>query len=536
MEPPSTPSASSAAASAPPQPSPASATQSLPVNFIPSPPKLAESFVQNSASVAASQSRHSSNVNGNPGSTSSTPRLRSSIACARCRRSKIKCTNAGAGTTCEACAHSSRECIYPAPGTVGQGSIKREGDGEDAANGTKRTRVRKTDTYPERVNIDYAIKHVGSDFVRSRLAPQSAELHVSSQKTGPWQPPALTSRVWGEIFELFQLHYGTELPFLHAPTFLPRLAEDPAIFAAMVPNSSSSHQDPLTLHLLQLGLLTLTARLHDQLIEQHSPVLARNIGASRAILAASASESYAITLRGLLFGGLASLEQPSVAKIQALLMLALYEWSIRKGSSAWIHLGLAIRVAQAMDLFSEDVDITGFTSNQTNLTPTAFAIPSVRKVLTEETHDPDSLEAFVEQESSRRTVWSCFILDRLFSNSTSRPTSIQIKDIRVQLPCGEKSWTFGDRVCTPFFDGTCSKHRERMRRKVERLRKKEERRAGGNDMNTSGLRSMSRALEDNYSSRIPCEFDQEEGLISRFVKLTDIWSTIARWSYQGGKR
>ena len=42
----------------------------------------------------------------------SNPRLRSSVACARCRRSKIKCVNAGADTTCEACAYSGRECVY----------------------------------------------------------------------------------------------------------------------------------------------------------------------------------------------------------------------------------------------------------------------------------------------------------------------------------------------------------------------------------------------------------------------------------------
>ena len=41
--------------------------------------------------------------------------MRSSIACVRCRRSKVKCVNVGPNTTCRACEASNRECTYPAP-------------------------------------------------------------------------------------------------------------------------------------------------------------------------------------------------------------------------------------------------------------------------------------------------------------------------------------------------------------------------------------------------------------------------------------
>ena len=41
----------------------------------------------------------------------------SSIACARCRRSKVKCMNNGVNTTCKACENAGRECTYPAPAT-----------------------------------------------------------------------------------------------------------------------------------------------------------------------------------------------------------------------------------------------------------------------------------------------------------------------------------------------------------------------------------------------------------------------------------
>lgn len=41
--------------------------------------------------------------------------MRSSIACVRCRRSKVKCVNTGPNTTCRACEASNRECTYPPP-------------------------------------------------------------------------------------------------------------------------------------------------------------------------------------------------------------------------------------------------------------------------------------------------------------------------------------------------------------------------------------------------------------------------------------
>ncbi|KAK7511502.1 hypothetical protein IWZ03DRAFT_61370 [Phyllosticta citriasiana] len=48
--------------------------------------------------------------------------MRSSIACARCRRSKVKCVNNGVGTTCRACETTGRECTYPSPAAAGAGA------------------------------------------------------------------------------------------------------------------------------------------------------------------------------------------------------------------------------------------------------------------------------------------------------------------------------------------------------------------------------------------------------------------------------
>lgn len=46
-------------------------------------------------------------------------KMRSSIACTRCRKSKVKCLNNGVNTPCRACESARRECTYPPPSTPG---------------------------------------------------------------------------------------------------------------------------------------------------------------------------------------------------------------------------------------------------------------------------------------------------------------------------------------------------------------------------------------------------------------------------------
>lgn len=61
-------------------------------------------------------------------------RMRSSIACARCRRSKTKCENNGTKSICKSCAVAKKECSYDIPTTGANvaGSLRREStaDGE----------------------------------------------------------------------------------------------------------------------------------------------------------------------------------------------------------------------------------------------------------------------------------------------------------------------------------------------------------------------------------------------------------------------
>jgi Fungal Zn(2)-Cys(6) binuclear cluster domain len=83
-----------------------------------------ESVQKGAIDLLAAASRESANGEAGP-RRAGQPRMRSSIACARCRRSKIKCLNSGVNTTCRACQVSGRECTYPAP-VLGDRSNRRE--------------------------------------------------------------------------------------------------------------------------------------------------------------------------------------------------------------------------------------------------------------------------------------------------------------------------------------------------------------------------------------------------------------------------
>lgn len=111
-------------------------------------------------------------------------RMRSSIACIRCRRSKVKCVNNGVGTTCRSCENSGRDCQYPSP--VAGGSRRR-----DSISG-------RADVY--------------GDAERRQRPRKSTATYTSNPMTGPSDSPRplldaldprlLTPAVWQELFDV----------------------------------------------------------------------------------------------------------------------------------------------------------------------------------------------------------------------------------------------------------------------------------------------------------------------------------------------
>ncbi|KAH0545541.1 hypothetical protein FGG08_000372 [Glutinoglossum americanum] len=356
--------------------------------------------------------------------------------------------------------------------------------------------------------------------------------------------PILTPKVLTELFDIFQLHFSSDLPFLHPPTFLKPLRKTVAMQSSSdtsAAGSNSASSDRPSSPIVLLGLLTLTARFHPELAAYHSPP-----SPNRPTNPLAASEYYAKALRCHFAGpsgeniGLISLEC-----IQAALMLSLYEWGMCRGIKSWVYGGIATRVAQAMGLqFEQDLDDEPLALSSA-LTAEAqhLGVSMDRRNLRQPPLSPG--EAFIQQETRRRTFWSCFLLDRYLSSGKYRPQMLDIKDIRVQLPSTEHAFLFGERVRTKLLgeerDEVAGREDLQLQRRASVLLDEKNGNAQ-DDPNHDGTRrgreleSSSTGRGKEYEEKGRWEVGQDEGVQSRVIKIIEIWGRIAKWSCSGGRR
>ncbi|KAJ6141595.1 hypothetical protein N7470_009985 [Penicillium chermesinum] len=436
--------------------------------------------------------------------------MRSSIACARCRRSKIKCVNNGIDTTCRACESSGRDCVYPTP-AIGVSGAKRdlaalaEGDDRNGDwDGPKRQRSRKV--------IGVANPSAGS---KAGLDALDSSI--------------LTAKVWEAVFDLFQSHFATHLPFLHPATFLGQIRQ----LSAPPPASQIDGQDlrnvdpkvDSSASLIPLGVLALTARYHPPLVAFHSPPTPSHPSNPLA-----ASEFYATALRSRLAGlDGASLAAPELARVQALLMLALHEWGMCRGKSAWVYSGMAIRLAQAMGLpfeLENEFPARDFSALSPYL-KTEVDQFGLRRV---ETKEPTS-DDIIAQETKRRTFWACFILDRCLSSGKYRPRMIQVKDLDIQLP-SDNAFAFGERVRTARLSEPTARRPQSFGSQGVQIPKTCPTNGTPDNKAWSPV-SRRKSSEDDVDR---WEVGAEESVLSRVIRIIRIWGSIAKWSCAGGRR
>ena len=330
-------------------------------------------------------------------------------------------------------------------------------------------------------------------------------------------------------FDIFQLHFSTDLPFLHPPTFLKPLRH-PGVTQPKVESSDeqSSPQPPAS-PILLLALLTLTARFHAELAIHHSPP-----SPARPTDPLAASEYYAAALRMIMAGESGEhFAQPSMERIQALLMLGLHEWGMCRGVRAWIYVGLAVRMAQAYGLeFENDLDDEpSALSSALSSEASHMGIDPYRRGSW--TVKPLSGDSFVDQEMKRRTFWSCFILDRYLSSGKYRPQMVNVRDLRIQLPSSERAFLFGERVRTRTLNEEIDGQYEKAKSRAHR--------PGGpvilqraDDVGPAHLDY--RDLDKNDEIKGRWEIGEEQGLLSRVVKAVELWGRVAKWSCAGGRR
>ncbi|KAF2761591.1 hypothetical protein EJ05DRAFT_507244 [Pseudovirgaria hyperparasitica] len=425
--------------------------------------------------------------------------LRSSIACARCRRSKVKCVNNGVNTTCRACETSGRQCTYPPPATGGVAARREAALGvasaDSLAPGDGSRRPPRSRKAGNNLSDGYPAKESSKPFLDAL------------------DPSIITPQTWTELFDIFQLHYSTDLPFLHPPTFQKPLRKS-ALHSPITNNPEKA--PPLTppaSSLLLLAFLALTSRFHSTLIVHHS--------SSKNPLVAA--EYYASAAKDKLSGIYGEdMGKPDLERIQALLMLGLHEWSMCRGAKAWIMIGGAVRTAQILGLqFEQELDDQPLSSSVAlNVEAHHIGIHRDRGGMTSRG------ETFTEQEVRRRTFWSCFIMDRYLSSGKYRPQMLDVKDLRIQLPSSDRAFLFGEKVRTALLGDELNQGSSRS--EVQNNRQASLQRVD------RGRQSFDSRSSDTEKGR--WEVNQDEGVLSRFIRILDLHGKVVKWSCAGGRR
>lgn len=127
---------------------------------------------------------------------------------------------------------------------------------------------------------------------------------------------------------------------------------------------------------------------------------------------------------------------PSVAAVQACLLMAYDGFGADQDSALWMYLGIAIRMAVDLGLTKEDgVKYQGekdpwYTRPYDRKTGNED-VPPV-KPDDEDTLSPEE-QREVEQERIE-TLWAVFFLDRVISSGTGRPVTLKDEDLELELP------------------------------------------------------------------------------------------------------
>ncbi|KAK4634035.1 hypothetical protein CLAFUW4_01170 [Fulvia fulva] len=180
-----------------------------------------------------------------------------------------------------------------------------------------------------------------------------------------------------EVF--FDYVYGQSYHLLHKPSFMRKLAQ------GTVPP------------VLMLAVCAISARFSNHPAVRTEPAFLRG-------------ETWASAARDI---ALRRYDTPNITILICYLILGLHEFGTCQGGRSWMFGGMAQRMAYALQLHKDlDHDPKERTQEKHKLT-------------------------FTDREIRRRTMWSCFLMDRFNSSGTDRPIFVGEQYIRAQLPVKE---------------------------------------------------------------------------------------------------
>ena len=128
---------------------------------------------------------------------------------------------------------------------------------------------------------------------------------------------------------------------------------------------------------------------------------------------------------------------PSIAAVQACLLLAYEQFGSDHDSGLWIWLGISIRLAQDLGLQKSDavrhdehlsMMIGRAKEEDSTRTGDSISLPRTES-------DPSRMEEKKINEKRRKdTFWAVFFLDRVISSGTGRPVTLRDTDIEIPFP------------------------------------------------------------------------------------------------------
>ncbi|KAF1917983.1 fungal-specific transcription factor domain-containing protein [Ampelomyces quisqualis] len=338
-------------------------------------------------------------------------RKRLPLACIACRRKKIRCS--GEKPACKHCLRSRIPCVYkvttrkaaprtdymamldkrlkrmedrvvklipkeslPSVANVGRSVVKPAIPGAPPKTPTSKKRIAE-EAFGN--DLEEWSKAKGSDTAAAGLASRSKESDDNKLLTEGAEslPSKEIQEHLAEVY--FDYVYGQSYPLLHKPSFMRNLA------TGKVPP------------VLILAMCAISARFstHPQL--RTEPCFLRG-------------DTWGERAREI---ALKRYDAPNITILIVYLLLGLHEFGTCQGGRSWMFGGMAQRMAYALQLHKEN-----------EYDP--LANEADRKPL-----------SATDREIRRRTMWSCFLMDRFNSSGTDRPLFVHEQYIEVQLPIKE---------------------------------------------------------------------------------------------------
>lgn len=126
-------------------------------------------------------------------------------------------------------------------------------------------------------------------------------------------------------------------------------------------------------------------------------------------------------------------------------------------------------------------------------------------------------------------------MDRYLSSGKYRPQMLHARELRIQLPASERSFMFAEKVRTLMLGEEESSVAGRAEVRSHRQASVMLGTTGTPEPNIAPS-PKSVVMQDVDEDKGRLETGEHEGLISRYVKILEIYGKVVKWSCAGGRR